>query len=81
MYSPDVAVAFVNHALEFADVVGMIVRRHIGRRQVPRGRLLERMPLERDAITDMRAASGGAIRSLGCGGLCSIEHEAACSIR
>ncbi|MDE0091486.1 MAG: hypothetical protein OXP12_09120 [Thaumarchaeota archaeon] len=54
----DVSVAFVNHALEFAGVVGMIVRRHIGERQVPHGRLLRREPLE-SAVTDM---TGGFVR-------------------
>ncbi len=48
----DVSVAFVNHALGFADVVGMVVRRHIGERQVPHGRLLRKEPLE-NAVTDM----------------------------
>lgn len=48
----DVSVSFVNHALEFADYVGMIVRHHVGNRQV-RGRHLYTMPLGRDAIRNL----------------------------
>ena len=33
----DVSVAFVNHTLEFAQVVGMVVRHHIGERQIKQG--------------------------------------------
>lgn len=53
----DVSVAFVNHSLEFADVVGMVVRRHIGNRQI-RGRHLYTMPLDRDAVRDL---TGGPV--------------------
>lgn len=48
----DVSVAFINKSLSFADIVGMIVRRHIGERQVS-GNLLHRSTLERGAVLDM----------------------------
>lgn len=52
LYS-DVSVAFINHALRFADVVGMIVRRHIGERQIQNGRHVNTVSLDRGAVLDM----------------------------
>ena len=53
----DVSVAFINHALQFAVVVGMIVRRHIGERQIQSGRKLGSVRLDKGAVTDMTGGS------------------------
>lgn len=55
LYS-DVSVAFINHALRFADVVGMIVRRHIGERQIQNGRQVKTVSLDRGAVLDMTSS-------------------------
>ena len=48
----DAAVAFVNKALSFSDMVGMIVRHHVGNRQI-RGRHHTTTPLDGGAIKDL----------------------------
>lgn len=48
----DVTVAFINRALSFADMAGMVVRHHVGNRQV-RGRHLHTTPLDSMSATDL----------------------------
>lgn len=48
----DVTVAFINRALSFADMVGMVVRHHVGNRQV-RGRHLHTTPLDDMSVKDL----------------------------
>ena len=48
----DASVAFVNHALSFADMVGMIIRHHVGNRQI-NGTMQATMPLGKDAVRDL----------------------------
>ncbi len=55
----DVSVAFVNHALEFAEIVGMIVRAHIGERQIAKGEKARVIRLDEGAIVDM---TGGSVK-------------------
>ena len=48
----DVSVAFVNRALSFADMVGMIIRHHVGNRQI-NGKHLHTTPLDGMSIKDL----------------------------
>lgn len=48
----DVSVAFINKALSFADMVGMVVQRRIKPSRIS-GRILHTLPLERGAVLDM----------------------------
>lgn len=48
----DTTVAFINHALSFADMVGMIIRHHVGNRQID-GMIRATIPLKKDAIRDL----------------------------
>ena len=49
----------MNHALEFVEVVGMIVRAHMGERQIQNGARTRVIKLDEGVIVDM---TGGSVK-------------------